>query len=347
MFAQFSERMFQLTKNQEYHHRESTDPITDRHWAAQKVEMSTLINLHIVNPQRLTWGELSLYDAQERKTWEAMLDRVGHVSNIYILAGGECPDFEGVEEYLGQPVYSVFWHVNLTTGEVTVPKGQPQKIFDIRSLIHKACASNDIAQESPPKPKYKHPIVTYTLIIINAIILGLMYLDGYPGDFWTPMRFGAILPDLILREGEWWRLFTAMFVHFGFMHFFANAFGLLIFGSRVERYFGRVVFSVIYVVSGLLGSVFSLFLSQAYSAGASGAIYGLVGAIFAYTRITKRTIDSLNWYFMFIYIAMGFGMGLATTGIDNFGHLGGLVGGVVLGAGYALIGRAGVGGTHP
>ena len=155
-----------------------------------------------------------------------------------------------------------------------------------------------------------------------------------------PERFGAIVPELVIGQNQWYRLFTAMFIHFGLMHFAANAFGLLIFGSRLERHLGRVKFCAIYILSGLLGSVFSLanlHFAQAYaiSAGASGAIYGIVGAMFAYTRITKRSIEFINWYAMLIYISIGVGMGFATPGIDNFAHIGGLVGGAVLGGVYA------------
>ncbi|MCL2215728.1 MAG: rhomboid family intramembrane serine protease [Defluviitaleaceae bacterium] len=332
MFAQFSTRLYTLVANQEY--QISGD---GTHWTAQKVEMTTLIILNVLDTTQIDWSALQHHDAQVRKNAEGLLDRVKQVANIYVLAGGEKPDFEGGAPYYGQPVYSVFWHVDLSTGEVSAPKGQPRKVFDLQSLIAQACnTSKAIAPIEHLRAKYRHPVITYILIGINALILGLMYLAGYPGDFLIPMRFGAIVPYLVHEHGEWFRLFTAMFVHFGVAHFAANAFGLIVFGSRMERYFGRSAFIAIYFLSGLLGSLASLFLSQAYAAGASGAIYGLVGALFAYTRITKRTIESLNWFFMFIYIGIGIAVGFSTTGIDNFAHLGGLLGGVILGVVYAL-----------
>jgi len=123
-----------------------------------------------------------------------------------------------------------------------------------------------------------------------------------------------------------------MFIHFGIGHFFANVMGLIVFGTRVERYFGRVAFLVIYVLAGLLGSLASLFFTQGYAAGASGAIYGIIGAIFAYTRITGRDIEHMNWYTLFFFIGIGLAVGFLTPGIDDFGHLGGLVGGLLIGA---------------
>jgi len=179
------------------------------------------------------------------------------------------------------------------------------------------------------------------LIFINAVILGLMYLDGYrAGDIFVPMRFGAMVPELVIYNNEWYRLFASNYIHFGFFHFFSNAFGIMIFGTRLEQYLGRKIFIPTYIFSGLLGSVLSLvylyfFGPFAVSAGASGAVFGIIGAIFAYTRITKRSIEFINWYLMLIYIGMSMTMGLSIPGINNIAHLGGLIGGVIIGAVYA------------
>jgi rhomboid protease GluP len=186
------------------------------------------------------------------------------------------------------------------------------------------------------------------LILVNALILGLMHMDGYAaGNISVPVRFGAQAVDFVLYDGEWYRLFTSMFVHFGFGHFFANAVGILIFGTRLERYLGRRMFLATYFISGLLGSVFSLAHSyftnpNVVSAGASGAVYGIVGAVFIYTRITKRPLESLDWYVMLLYIGIGFVVGFSMPGIGNFAHLGGLIGGMIIGWAYTAFSKKGV-----
>ena len=321
--------------------------------AFQKVDIATLICLHVVDATQNDWRQVLTRDTELKKWAGSLLDRLQNVAVIYVLAGegpppwqGEHP--EGFEEYYGQQVYSVFWWLDLATGAVTVSKGQPAQLFGIRGLIEKSrtVATEEAAAESLPEgaprvkrfvpvtaePKHRIPFITYLLIGINAVILLLMYLAGFPADIRVPAQFGAIYPPYIFNDGEWYRLFTAMFVHFGAGHFFANVMGLIVFGTRVERYFGRIALCIAYVISGLLGSLFSLYFTRGYAAGASGAIYGLIGVIFAYTRITGRAIELMNWYIMFMFIGVGIAMGLMTPGIDNFGHLGGLVGGLIVGA---------------
>jgi membrane associated rhomboid family serine protease len=191
-------------------------------------------------------------------------------------------------------------------------------------------------------PKYHHPIVAYTILAVNLIVLLAMTLRGDPNSAQTGYRFGGIFFPSVLYGGEWWRLFTAMFVHFGFMHFIANTFGIIVFGTRIERYFGRIAFLALYFISGLTGSVFSLLnlrLSNSFavSAGASGAVYGLVAAVFVFTRLTRREIETLNWYTMMIFIGIGLVMGFALPGIDNAGHIGGMVGGALAALGMLTV----------
>lgn len=361
MFAQFSERLYSRAVDNEYRLMSANgeEISSATHWVAQKIEMATVVTIHVIDATRVDFGWLINYDKKNRAGAESFLRQVGQMANVYVLAGGVPPNFDGVEEYFGQPVYSIFWHANLETGEISVPKGQPKKTFGIREMVLAAYNESKVATcvgaESStfseitkrvdalrPKAKYRYPIISIFTILINVVILGLMYLDGYrAGDIFVPVRFGAIAPYLVIYNNEWHRLFAAMFLHFGIAHLFANSMGILIFGTRLERYLGRRMFCAVYVFSGLLGSAFSLvnlyfFHPYTVSAGASGAVYGIVGAIFAYTRITKRSIEFINWYIMLIFIGIGMVMGFATPGIDNLAHIGGLLGGVLLGGIYAM-----------
>ena len=341
--------------------------------AFQKVDIATLICLHVVDTTRRDWQEVLKRDADHLQWAERLLNKLQNIAIIYVLVGDGQPPwlrekpegFEGFNDFYGQHAYSVFWWLDLGSGNVTVPRGQPSQLFGIRGLIDTArteanknieagdvrsCSPSDsaiaggvsFAEELPPAKKWvataiqpvrRVPIMTFVFLGINAVVLLLMYIAGFPADMWVPARFGAIVPEYVLIHGEWYRLFTAMFIHFGMAHFFANVMGLVIFGTRVERYFGRLAFVLTYIFSGLMGSLFSLHFTRGYAAGASGAVYGLIGVIFAYTRLTGRSVELMNWYILFLFAGMGIAMGLMTTGVDNFGHLGGLVGGFSIGMG--------------
>ncbi|MCL2198907.1 MAG: rhomboid family intramembrane serine protease [Defluviitaleaceae bacterium] len=348
MFEQFSLRLYEKAAAEDYQFAHNNL------WVMQKVEMSTLVFIQLFDAEKISFPSLVLEEKERRTQMAPMLNQFSQVVVVHVMAGGNPPEFTGVEEYMGQPVYSIFWHVNMQTGEITVPQGQPKKFFNIRTMIESAFQAAQEGTEHTsfeevtsrteaqrPRAKYRHPIIAYGLIFVNLMILLLMYMDGYQvGNVTVPVQYGAILAEFVVHGGEWWRLVAAMFIHFGFSHFFANAFGILIFGTRLERYFGRRMFFIVYIFSGLAGSVVSLFNLYffqpfAVSAGASGAVYGIVGAMFAYTRVTKRSIEFITWYVMLIYIGLGMAMGFATPGIDNFAHIGGLLMGVLIGGIYA------------
>ncbi|MCL1878215.1 MAG: rhomboid family intramembrane serine protease [Defluviitaleaceae bacterium] len=355
MFSQFSARLYKIVASGGYRLSATNNEILHAtHWVAENVEMATLVTIHAVDAEKIGIGEMLEYDAKLRAKSELLLGRVASVTNVYVFAGGDVPDFSGTEEYIGQPIYSIFWHINLETGEITTAPGQPKKIFDIHKMVMNAADDAGGAPVNAPEnfaditinadtylPKVKHriPIFSYSLIFINFIILVITSLRP------DILALGAINPVSVVNDNEWYRLFTAMFLHIGFFHFFANSFGIVIFATRLERYLGRGFFLFTYVLSGLIGSMLSLanfyFFHPIYpassSVGASGAVFGMYGAIYAYTRITKHSLDFINSYFLLIFIGISLVMGFATPGIDNFAHVGGLLGGMIIGGIYAIL----------
>ena len=121
------------------------------------------------------------------------------------------------------------------------------------------------------------------LVFVAMVIYGIIVYNDYDGT--TNGRvlttFGMKVNDLV-ANGETWRLFSAMFLHIGVLHLLSNLYALYILGPMVEGYYGRARFLAIYLLGGLTGSVASYAFSDAASAGASGAIFALVGAITVY-----------------------------------------------------------------
>lgn len=175
----------------------------------------------------------------------------------------------------------------------------------------------------------KTPYITYGLIGINIIVFILMYILGSGSeDIRTLINFGA-LTKVFVEYGDYYRLITSVFLHVGFLHLLCNMYALYILGKDIESFFGKVKFIFIYLISALVGSFVSLIFMDEYavSAGASGAIFGLMGALlyFGYNyRVTlNNSINRQILPVIFINLLFGF----MSPGIDNYAHLGGLLGG--------------------
>lgn len=200
----------------------------------------------------------------------------------------------------------------------------------------------DSEAQTPPRhlalPLYK-PFVTYLLLGAIVLIWLLMELSGGSTNPRVLVGFGANYGPGILR-GEVWRLFTSMFLHIGLAHLAFNAYALFIFGLEMERLYGSDRFLVIYVLSGLFGSLVS-FASRGpnvLSAGASGAIFGIIGMELAFFLMHRDIFGQfgrqrlMNTLFI---IGLNLVFGFTVPGIDNLAHLGGLVAGFGLGYGLA------------
>jgi len=138
----------------------------------------------------------------------------------------------------------------------------------------------------------------------------------------------------LIAQGQVWRFFTSMFLHIGFQHILFNAYALFIFGAETERIFGRTRFLTIYVLSGLFGSLASFVLGSAtISAGASGAIFGIVGMQVAYFYRYREMLGTFGRSRLInvgIIVAINIFFGLSMPGIDNWAHLGGLISGILI-----------------
>jgi rhomboid protease GluP len=178
--------------------------------------------------------------------------------------------------------------------------------------------------------------VTTLLIAANTVVFLLMVLTGSPTSDRTLRSFGALTNPL--PASQWWRLITAMFVHIGIVHLAFNMFALFLFGGGIEQRYGKSRFLMLYFGAGVLGSATSLAYSNtSLSAGASGAIFGIIGAglaIAIWNRHRPEMRGQLrSWLFL---IGFNVFIGIRTPGIDLRAHLGGLIGGFVIGSAFEV-----------
>jgi len=169
-------------------------------------------------------------------------------------------------------------------------------------------------------------LIGATILIFIAQWLGQALVGGD-----IVLYYGAKINEN-LAAGEAWRLVTPVFLHADLLHIGVNMYSLWALGPAVERFFGQARFLIVYLLSGICGVLLSLVMSPAPSVGASGAIFGLLGALAAFLYLHRATFGQLGAMQLrqLVFVALiNLGMGL-TPGIDNWGHVGGLVAGVAL-----------------
>lgn len=172
--------------------------------------------------------------------------------------------------------------------------------------------------------------VTTALLAIQVIMFLLMQLYGSSQDSLTLIKFGAMF-DLPGLHPEFWRYFTAMFLHVGLGHLFFNSFAMIIFAPPLEIMLGKIRYLVLYLVSGVVGNIFSAWLHKDYyiGAGASGAIYGIYAAYLFLALFRKDIMDQATKQTIMIIIGAGFLSSIITPNVDVYAHLGGFIGGFV------------------
>ena len=197
--------------------------------------------------------------------------------------------------------------------------------------------------------------VTKALVAINVAVFlieivtgaGSLSLTG-AGSGVELHRMGSLAPYDVLVSHQYWRMVTVMFLHLDIIHIGFNMYALWILGQYVEGILGHVKFLVLYLISGLAGSVLIVYAAPMFgqTVGASGAIFGIFGALALYAFINRnrdfasRAILGQIVFLLILNLVLTFGLG----GISWQGHVGGLVGGTALMGGYMLLGRKHPGG---
>lgn len=192
----------------------------------------------------------------------------------------------------------------------------------------------------------KKPIVTIALVIINIGIFLLLEIMGNTDDTSFMLTKGAMYTPFVLERGEYYRLFTCMFLHFGVNHIANNMICLAGLGAIVEEEVGAVRFAIIYLFSGLAGNIIPMILDikgitpMAVSAGASGAIMGIAGAFLFVVIKHKGRLGSYTTGKVIMFLALTIYAGVRSTGVDNAAHISGAIAGFIVAAiCYGLFGR--------
>lgn len=245
---------------------------------------------------------------------------MGGVEILTLIIGGNmewiqhlCASEEGI------------WAYRPGNGRLVIYENQPGDFYGLRSGL----------ESIPQKKSWELPLFTGIIAAINVIVFVVLECMGSTESAAFIAEHGGMYPDFVLEEREWWRILTAMFLHFGAAHLLNNMVIFCCVGSRLERAVGHIRFLVIYFLSGIGGGLLSLFMmvhtgDYAVSAGASGAIFGVIGG-FLWAVIRHRgRLEGVTARGMMLMIALSLYYGFSTIGIDNWCHVGGIITGFVV-----------------
>lgn len=200
-------------------------------------------------------------------------------------------------------------------------------IVNVTNDINSKTAKENRKYEEVFKPK--KIVVTYVLIALCTLIYILQIL------FPSLTTLGAVNGSLV-RSGQVYRLVTGMFMHGSIWHLLCNMYSLYVIGCATENYFGKKKFLLIYFVSGIIGSMFSCIFNTGWSLGASGAIFGLMGALCYFGYYYRLYMGKALYSEIIPVIVLNLALSLVVSNIDFYAHIGGLIGGVFITMGLGI-----------
>lgn len=274
--------------------------------------------------KQLTQAQFAGNDADKTILLNIIIsDRTDHIYEVFNYT----PD-------LSESFIDVTWLVDKTEEKLIIPKKQLKNVLGIEKDI-KRMLGRESVMFYELKERSIIPVVTYGLILMNLLVWLTVEWMGSTLDGDTLIRAGALKYDLVIEGRQFYRLFNAMFLHIGITHLFHNMFSLYIFGTRLERFLPPVQMLLVYLGSGVVGSLMSLgsaWLSGIYpiAAGASGAVYGLMGSLLFISFFQRKPIQGITTYILWLFFVLGIVYSVMTPNVDIFAHLGGFLGGVGL-----------------
>lgn len=251
------------------------------------------------------------------------------------------------------------WAIAATEQKLLIYENQPGDFFGLRANLERLIYGD--TQTSPytsePSQGYTNPqkgirswieslkatdirrmpYFTIAIVALNVLVFLIMELFGSTTDAEYVAYYGGMYPPYVLYGNQWWRILTSMFIHFGAAHLLNNMVIFACVGSRLEPAMGHMKFIALYLFSGIGGGLLSLFTmihqnSFAVSAGASGAVFGVIGGLLWVVIRHRGRFDGLTQRGMILMIVLCLYYGFVTAGVDNFCHIGGLIVGFLFSA---------------
>lgn len=191
-----------------------------------------------------------------------------------------------------------------------------------------------VAEARKSAPKVRSAMMATSPVVTVILAINVIVFIGQ--QLFPELTEKLIMDPFLIGAGEYWRLITPVFLHAGVLHIFLNSYILYSLGPNVESAFGSFRFALMYLAAGFLATAASFALPpEVRSLGASGAVFGMAGVLLVYLyRRRKSAFVAQYLRSIMIFIGINLLFGFMFPGIDNVAHIGGLIGGVILGAGF-------------
>ena len=203
----------------------------------------------------------------------------------------------------------------------------------LKNIFENHWKSNKEKNESIKK-YFKYKVITLIIIGINMVMfLFTAVLSGSIFDISSRvlLKYGGKV-NVLIENGEVWRLLTSAFLHAGLIHITANMYSLYIIGPEIEQIYGSVRYLLVYLFSCITASLLSYYMNpHSLSVGASGGIFGLMGALIVFSIIERKRLNKKYLSSLLQVVAVNLFIGFSIIGIDNYAHIGGLIGGALMG----------------
>ncbi|RRD95134.1 rhomboid family intramembrane serine protease [Clostridiales bacterium COT073_COT-073] len=299
---------------------------------------SNLYVVSLISEEERTWIEeqsqmLRTLIAQNRLS----ADRIFALNLLLTTNAQEQMSWQTPE--LEAKVIELFWILDYSAERIIFPPNQPTAFLNLEKELVEILSRHQVTGYVMGNTGSKY-YLSYGLILINGLMWLITEILGGSLQTEVLLQMGAMNVLLVLN-GEWYRLLTAMFLHIGITHLVMNSAGIYIFGSRLEKQISAGEMLIIYLLGGLVGNIVSFgyhFWNGDFyvvAAGASGGVYALMGALLSIAYLTKKKAGGLDAYAIFLYFLIGLIGSVIDIQIDLAAHLGGFAVGLLLAALFA------------
>lgn len=306
-------------------------------------EGKTQLSLIEILPERLPGQRRVEFSQYEREIYDIerqlMLKNQKKVRNLFLIVRPGEPDRTDIDEAAECPDV---WFLDRKNGEIILYERQREDYCGLRRPMEEFLVSYLKEKKAEDKRELRYMLtpVNTGLVVVNVFVFLFLSFLGDPMDAGFMASHGAMTWESIVEKGQYYRLFTSMFLHFGADHLLQNMLILTVLGCRLERITGKFRYAMIYLGSGLAGALLSLLYTLraapfSVSAGASGAIFGVMGGLVFLllsdvVRKRRQRVEEIGLPGIIFVVVSALSYGFFSTGVDNAAHLGGLVGGFLL-----------------